>query len=142
MSQIIGVVYPIPLQYVNRIFLQKRNVFVKYIRGTNTKIQSGHKVIFYASHGLKEVVGEGTIDSIEFLTPDEVWQKHGEKIFLDKKELQEYTFSQPNRTSTKKMLVITLRKLKKYKNGIKYLRRITMTGEYLTKEDYKFLRLN
>lgn len=139
MSQIIGVIYPIPLQYVNRIFLQNRNIFVKYLPRTSTKLKPNHKAIIYASHGFKEIIGEGIIECIEFLTPDEAWQKHGNKIFLDKKELQEYTISQPTRTSTKKMLVITLRKLKKYKSGIKYLRPITMTGQYLTKEDYKFL---
>jgi hypothetical protein len=96
-------------------------------------------VIFYASHGSKEIIGEGVIESIEFLTPDEVWQKYDGKIFLDRKELHEYTTSQPTRTSTKKMLVITLRKLKKYKSGIKYLKPITMTGEYITKKDYNFL---
>ena len=139
MSQIIGVVYPIPLQYINRIFIQRRNIFVKYIRGTRTKIQSGHKAIFYASHGSKEIVGEGTIESIKFLTPDEAWQKYGEKIFLNRKELNEYTTRQPKRTSTKKMLVLELRELKKYEKGITYPRPITMTGEYITKTDYTSL---
>lgn len=139
MSQIIGVVYPIPLRYVDRIFLQRRNIFVKYLPRLSTKILPNHKVIFYASYGSKEILGEGTIESSEFLTPEEAWQKHGNKIFLDQKELHEYTTSQPRRTSTKKMLVMTLQKLKKYEKGVKYPRRITMAGEYVSKTDYESL---
>lgn len=135
MSQIIGVVYPIPLQYINRIFLQNRNVFVKYLPRSNTKIQTGHKTIFYASSGSKEIMGEGTIENMEFMTPDEAWQKYSDKIFLNQKELHQYTISQPKRTPTKKMLVLTLGQLKRYEKAIKYPRPITMAGEYLKKQN-------
>jgi hypothetical protein len=30
-----------------------------------------HKVVFYASQGSKQIVGEGIIEAIEFLTPKE-----------------------------------------------------------------------
>lgn len=73
------------------------------------------------------------------LTPDEVISKYGEKVFLSRDELIAYTARQPSRDSSKKMLVVVLTKLRKYKKGIVYPRPITMVGEYLTKEQYKQL---
>lgn len=137
MKRIIGVVYPIPLRLVERLFVAHRNVFVKYIaRTTNLRISQRHRVVFYGSHGSKEVVGEGVIQSIEFLTPNEVLEKYGDKVFLDKDELTEYTMRQPKRTPAKKMLTLTLSKLRQYPKGIKYERPVTMAGEYLTREKY------
>jgi len=140
MNKIIGVVYPIPLPLVDRLFVAHRNVFVKYVaRTTNLRITRKHKVVFYASHGSKEVVGEGIIEAIEFLTPEEVLEKYKDKVFLNKNELMEYTQRQPGRTPSKKMLTLTLSKLRRYPCGIKYEKPITMAGEYLTEEKYNAL---
>jgi len=139
-NKIIGVVYPVPQQLVDRLFVAHRNIFVKYIpRATNLRIAPKHKVFFYASHASKEVVGEGTIEAIEFLTPNEALDKYREKVFLNKDELTEYTMRQPKRTSSKKLLTITLSKIRRYPKGIKYERPMTMAGEYLTQEKYNVL---
>jgi len=140
MIRIIGVVYPVPLRLVDRLFVAHRNVFVKYVAQiTNLRIAPKHKVVFYASHGSKEVVGEGIIEAIEFLTPKEVLEKYGDKVFLNKDELMEYAMRQPKRTFSKKMLTLTLSKLRRYPTGIKYERPVTMAGEYLTQEKYSAL---
>lgn len=140
MNKIVGVVYPIPLQFVDRLFIAHRNVFVKYVaRTTNIRIAPKHKVLFYASHGSKEVVGEGVIEAVEFLTPKEALEKYGDQVFLNKAELTEYTMRQPKRTSSKKMLTLILSKLRRYPLGVKYERPVTMTGEYLTEEKYRTL---
>jgi len=140
MSRIVGVVYPIPLWFVDRLFVAHRSVFVKYVaRTTNLRIAPKHKVVFYASHGSREVVGEGVIEAMEFLTPKEVLEKYSVKVFLSKDELMEYAMRQPKRTLSKKMLTLTLSKLKRYPQGIRYKRPLTMTGEYLTKEEYDAL---
>jgi hypothetical protein len=137
MKRVVGVVYPIPFRLVERLFVARRNVFVKYIsRITNLKLAPKQKLVFYASHDLKEVVGEAVIDTIEFLTPDEVLEKYGCKVFLDKHELAQYMMRQPKRSPSKKMLTLTLSRLRKYPLGVKYERPITMAGEYLTKEQY------
>lgn len=140
MNKIVGVIYPIPLHFVDRLFVAHRNVFVKYVaRTTNLRITPKHKVVFYASHGSKQVVGEGIIEAIEFLTPKEALEKHGDKVFLNEDELKEYTMRQPKRTSSKKMLTLTLSKLRLYPQPIKYGRPVTMAGEYLTEEKYSAL---
>jgi hypothetical protein len=140
MHRIVGVIYPVPLRLVDRLFVEHRNVFVKYVaRTTNLRITPKHKVVFYASHGSKEVVGEGIIEAIEFLTPNEVLEKYGDEVFLNKDELMEYIMRQPGRTASKKMLTLILAKLRRYPPGIRYEKPITMTGEYLTEERYAAL---
>jgi len=139
MNKIIGMIFPVPLQFVDRLFVAHRNVFVKYTRTTSLKLIPKHKVLFYASHDSKEVVGEGIIEKMEFLTPTEALEKYGDKVFLNKDELAYYTTQQPGRPSGKKMLTLVLTKLRRYSCGIKYERPITMTGEYLTEEKHSGL---
>jgi len=140
MNKIVGVVYSVPLHFVDRLFVAHRNVFVKYVaRTTNLRIAPKHKVVVYASHGSKEVVGEGIIKAIEFLTPKEVLEKYEDKVFLNEDELKEYTMRQPKRTSSKKMLTLTLSKLRRYPQAIKYEKPVTMADEYLTEEKYTAL---
>jgi hypothetical protein len=140
MSKMVGVIYPIPLQFVSRILAEQRNVFVRYLpHATSVRLTRRNKVLFYASHGQKEIVGEATIKAIEFLTPLEALEKHGDKVFLNRNELMEYASRQPSRTNSKKMLVLVLSKPKKYAKGIIYGKPMTMAGEYLTEENYDAL---
>ena len=140
MSGICGVIFPIPNKFVDRLFIQNRNVFVKYIaRTTRVGIMPKHKVLFYASHGSKDIAGEGVIERILFLTPDEAFARYCDKVFLNKDELKQYTSMQPKRDSSKKMLVLVLSKLKRYSQPVRFKQPITMAGQYLTKEEYKEL---
>lgn len=133
-------VFPVPANLVDRLFHEKKKVFVKYLTHTTSpKLERGSKVIFYASHGQKKIVGEGVVESVEFLTADEALEKYGEKLFLSKVELLAYRGIQPSRDPLKQMLVLVLAGLRKYRCGISYPRPITMAGEYLTLETYKSL---
>lgn len=137
MNKVAAVVYPVPLRMVDRFFIEKKSVFVKYLaRNTRVQLSPKNKMVFYASHGSKEIVGEGIIEAVEFLTPDEVLAKYDDKVFLNKEELREYVLLQPCRTSSKKLLTLTLSKIRKYNNPIRIGKPITMTGQYLTKEEY------
>jgi len=140
MSELVGVIYPIPLPYVSRVFAEKRNVFVKYLtHSTSTKLTPRKKILFYASHGQKEIVGEAVIKKIEFLSPMEVLEKYGAKVFLKSDELMSYVSQQSSRTASKKMLVLVLSQLREYSKGVKWKKPISMAGEYLTKENYSTL---
>ena len=139
LNEIIGVVYPVPVQYIDRLFDEDRNVFVKYVRSPSIKVNPRDKVLIYASQGSKEVVGEGIIDALYFKTPEEVLKKYGDKLFLTRDELYDYARSQPTRPLTKKMLVLVLSGLRKYSDAIKYPRPMTMAGEYITREKYESL---
>lgn len=136
MSEIIGIVYPIPIEIIDRVFRSKKFMFLKYLPHTSTKLKPNDKVLFYVSKASKQVVGEGIIEKTEFLTPDESLLKYGDKLFLNKEELENYTAKQSGRTSTKKLLVLSLTKVRKYTKEIRYPRPLTMTGEYITKREY------
>jgi hypothetical protein len=111
-------------------------VFVKYTTwSTGIQLKSKHKIILYASQGSKEIVGEGTIEKVEFLTSGEVLKKYGNKVILNKDELEKYMMREPNRMS-KKMLVIVFSKVREYTPHIKYKKPITMAGQYLTRDEY------
>lgn len=108
-SKIVGIVFSVPANSVDRLFIDHRNVFVKYTaRTTNLRLTPKHRLILYASHGSKEVVGESVIEAIEFLTPREVFEKYANKVFLSKDELKEYSMHQPERPPSRKMLTLTL----------------------------------
>ena len=140
MNEIAGVIFPVPRQFVDRLLVEKRNVFVKYVaRSGLSRLSVKHRVLLYVSQSSKEIVGEGIIDEIDFLTPGEALRKYGRKLFLDDHELEEYTFLQPNRDSSKKMLVLVLSKIRKYAKPKIFGKPISMSGLYLTKEEYKEL---
>ena len=140
MRDIAGVIYPIPLEFVSRIFAEQKKVFVKYVaHETCIGLVPKNKILFYASLGQKEIVGEAIIKTIEFLTPIRVLEKYGDNVFLNRDELMEYASQQSSRTISKKMLVLVLSKPRRYARGINYEKPITMAGEYLTKERYNAL---
>jgi hypothetical protein len=72
-KKVLGVIYPIHLQYVDRIFEKQKNVFVKYTAHEKSALTTKHKILFYASHGQKEIVGEAGIKELNFFTPTDTW---------------------------------------------------------------------
>lgn len=140
MSEIIGAIYPIPIDLVDRFFLKKAKVFVKFLTHNSTKLVPKNKVIFYASHGSKKLIGEGIIEKIEFLTPEKVFAKYKNTLFLNENEFFSYVGKSPSRIS-KEILTLTLKNIRKYSTPIEYNKKITMAGQYITTEEYKSLIL-
>lgn len=138
-KKIIGAVFPILPEYIDRLLVENRNVFAKYLARNGSKLLPKQKMLFYVSHGSKKIVGEGQIDKILFLTPDEALVKYDKKLFLNRDELMEYARQQPKRDISKRMLVLVLYRLKRYPKPVSYKRPISMAGQYLTEEDYEEL---
>ena len=132
-SDIIGIIYPIPKQFIDQLLKVGKNVFVKYIQGQNIKLKKNNKLIIYESYGTKKLVGEGIIKKIEFLTAEEVYDKYPDKLFLNKKELYDYC---GELRKDKKMLTLLLDNIIKYEKDIYFNKPITMAGQYITKEQY------
>jgi len=139
MNEILAVIYPVPVDLVDRLFDSKTKVFVKYVAHNSTKLTPKHKVIFYASHGSKKLIGEGIIEKVEFLTPEEAFAKYEEELFLTKDELYDYVKKSPGRAPSKEMLTLVLKGLKKYRKPIQYHKPITMAGQYLSASEYNSL---
>jgi hypothetical protein len=139
MRELIGIIYPIPMNFSDRLFDGKTKVFVKYVAHNSTQLAPKHKVIFYGSHGSKKLVGEGTIEKVEFLTPEGAITKYKEELFLTKDEIYDYVKRSPSRTPSKEMLTLVLKRLKKYQRPIQYHKPITMAGQYLSSSEYNSL---
>lgn len=139
MRELIGVIYPIPINFTNRLFDGETKVFVKYVAHNSTQLAPKHKVIFYGSHGSKKLVGEGTIEKVEFMTPEEAVAKYKEELFLTKEEIYDYAKRSPSRTLSKEMLTLVLKRLIKYRKPIQYHKPITMAGQYLNSSEYNSL---
>jgi len=127
MNEIVGAIFPVPTELVNRLFEGETKVFVKYVAHSNTRLSPGHKIVFYASRGSKELIGEGIVEKVEFLTPDEVLSKFKNELFLDAAEFHAYVGKWPSRTS-KRIMTLVLKKLKKYQKPIIYGKPMTMAG--------------
>ena len=137
MNDIAGVIFPILPQFVDRLLLDGRNVFVKYVpKVTGLRIAPKHRVLFYVSHGSKQIVGEGKIEEIRLLTPNEALKEYGNQLFLNKDELTQYTLRQPEREPSKKMLILVLSSLRRYPEPKKFKRPISMAGQYLNQKEY------
>jgi hypothetical protein len=139
MRELIGVIYPIPINFIDRLFDGETKVFVKYVAHNSTQLTPKHKVIFYGSHGSKKLVGEGIIEKVEFLTPEEAITKYKEELFLTKDEIYDYVKRSPSRNLSKEMLTVVLKRLKKYRKPIQYPKPITMAGQYLSSSEYNSL---
>lgn len=139
MNEIIGVIYPIPIEFIDRLFDGRTKVFVKYVAHNTTKLAPRHKVVFYGSHGSRKLVGEGIIEKVEFLTPEAVLSRHKEDLFLNQEELLAYVRRSPSRTPSKEMLTLVMKKLKRYPATVDYNKPITMAGQYLTAAEYDSL---
>jgi hypothetical protein len=132
-----GIIYPVPKNLIDNLFNNGKKVFIKYIVSNSTRLIKRNIVIFYESYGDKRLIGEGTIDNIEFLSPNEVIVKYKDILFIN--ETQFYNYIKKSNKRNEKMLVISLINLIKYKKPIHLKESITMGGKYLTKEGYNKL---
>ena len=131
-KRVIDAVYPVPHRFIERIFTGK-DIFVKYLPRLSTRLKVGDKLMFYASGEIHAVVGEATIDGVEFLKPEDALAKYQNRLFLTKDELMSYVTRQKGRTKDKPLLVITLRNAKRYPEPVELKELVTMAGRYLTR---------
>jgi hypothetical protein len=139
MKKVVAAIYPVPSKFVSRIFDDRKQVFVKYTNHETSRLVPRNKVLFYASHERGEIVGEATIKAVEFLTPAEALEKHGDELFLNREELMSYVSQSSSRTASKKMLVLAFSNPRKYPKAIRAKKPLTMAGQYLTEEEYQAL---
>jgi hypothetical protein len=129
-----AVIYPLPSHLASRILQDKKSVFVKYPTHEiiSPKLASCKKLLLYISGSNKEIAGEADIVSISLMTLSEVVSAYGSSLFLTEDELREYSGGRNN----KKMMVFVLGGITKYPEAKCLGRRITMVGEYMSKEEY------
>jgi len=135
-SEIIGVTYPIPKQFVDRFFKGK-DVFVKPATVWK-QLKPGMKFVFYQSHEDTGFVGEARIKRILLVEdPVSLYETYGDRIFLTKDELKEYIKSQErwksrkDKSKKKLWMAIELENIKKYDKPVKPKRFVPVGGQYL-----------
>ncbi len=131
--RVIGAIFPLPERFVDRIFKQGRNVFVKPPT-VYRDLGPGSKILFYVGGEVGAIVGEGTAESVELMEPERALKKYGKKIFLDAEELREYL---RGKKRVSKILVIPLRDPKLYNRPYKPRRFISMAGRRVTEGEYR-----
>ena len=134
---VLGFVFPIRPKHADSIFENKKEVFVKFGRRLRN-LRVGAKAIFYVS-GEKILIGEAVIKSIQPMTPAEAWKKYGPKLFLTREELLEYARMSPlgQERKTKILTVYVLENARKYKKPVILDKRMTLTGYYMTSDEYR-----
>lgn len=135
-GNVIGIIFPILQEHVQRFFKDKKRVFVKFFgRSAPVGLHLGSKLFFYESGGRREIVGEARIREIGLGTPDDVLSKFGDKLFLSKDELDSYVGDR----RTKKILILSLDDVKKYTTPLTLQKPVTMMGQYMTRAMYRAL---
>lgn len=132
-----AVIYPLPSHLALRILQNKKSIFVKYSKHKTItpKIASCKKLLLYISGSNKEIGGEADIVSISLMTLSDVVSEYDSNLFLTEDELREYSDGRDN----KKMMVFELGGITKYPEAKCLGRRITMAGQYMSKEGYEKL---
>lgn len=133
MDEMIGAIYAVPVELMERLFSAKTKVFVKVTGHASTKIAPKQKIIFYASHNDKKLVGEGIVENVEFLNPAEILSKFSQDLFIEESKFLKYVGKRQS------VLAIKLKGLKKYEEPILCKEVITMGGKYLTQKQYNYM---
>lgn len=135
MSQIVGVTFPVPKQYMHRFF-EDKDVFIKPAT-VYRELKRGMKFVFYQSHEDTGYVGEATIKRIILMNdPLKFFETYGDRIFLTEKELKDYLktqekWSSKEKKKKRKWMAIELEDIKKYDKTVKPKRFVSVGGQYL-----------
>ena len=137
-KKIVGVTFPVPYHFMKRFFEEGKTVFIK--NSKLRKIEPNMKLIFYASHKIHAFVGEGTIQKIDFLSPQEVIKKYEKDLFLTKEECMKYAnqITPIKKYKVSKFLTLLLTNIKEYPKPVKpsgYY--ITVAGRYVSESEYE-----
>lgn len=127
-------IYPIPTDLVSRFF-EGKSIFVKYLPRKTSRLQQYMKLLFYASGGPKAIVGEAIIAKVDYMPISKALRHYGDRIFLNKHELEGYARRFGERIH-KDLLLLHLSKREKYSQSIDPKMPITMAGRYIDKRKY------
>ena len=136
-KEIAGVTFAVPYQFMKRFFDEGKTVFIK--NSKFKQIRPGMKLVFYASVEVKSFVGDGIIEKVEFLTPNEVVNKYKKELFLTKEECFQYAnqISGHKKYKVSKFLTLTLKNITRYSKPVKPQRFISVGGRYMSKAEYE-----
>ncbi|NJE08386.1 DUF365 domain-containing protein [Thermococcus sp. M39] len=138
-ESVVGVTFPVPKRFLDRILDGGKTVFVK---PSTLRVKPGMKVVFYASREGQAWLGEAEVESVEFFNSVEgIIGKYEEELFLTPKELREYERERAKWHSRgrrpKPWMVLRLKNIRKYPKPVKPPRFIAVSGRYIKEKEYK-----
>ena len=74
-------------EYAKKLISGRKDI---ELRKMKPNVQSGDYVIIYASAPVKAVVGFGKVKTIIMCSPQEMWNKHSERLGIDKQGFYSY----------------------------------------------------
>ncbi len=138
-EKIVGVTFPVPRWFLERILGGGKTVFVK---PSTLRVKPGMKIVFYASREGQAWLGEAEVESVEFFNGvEEIIKKYEKELFLNPKELREYERERAKWHSRgrrpRPWMVLKLKNIRKYPKPVKPPRFIAVSGRYIKEEEYK-----
>lgn len=140
MTEIVGVTFPIPKQYISRFFTDKKSVFIKPAQCFRL-LKPGMKFVFYQSHEDTGFVGECKIVKISFTEePLSFIEQFKDRLFITREEIETYIDNQKqwkrirvrkDVIKRRKWMAIELVDIKKYEQTKKPIQFVTVGGHYL-----------
>jgi hypothetical protein len=126
-----GFLFPIPHHLIERLFSGEKDVFVKLSRAAYRFLNAGSILVFYDSDS-KKIVGEAKVKKIVYAEPSIIWEEFGPRIFLQKREFDDYVMRSPlGPRKAKAMTAFELEKFSKQGYPKKPRKRVTPSGYYL-----------
>lgn len=143
-EKIVGVTFPVPKWFLDRILEDGKTVFVK---PSTLRVQPGMKVVFYASREGQAWLGEAEVETVEqFTNVEEITRKYGDELFLTPKELKQYEKERERWHSRgrrpRPWMVLKLKNVRKYPKPVKPPRFIAVSGRYVREKEYREILRN
>ncbi|ASJ08051.1 hypothetical protein A3L11_01945 [Thermococcus siculi] len=138
-EKIVGVTFPVPKWFLDRILEEGKTVFVK---PSTLRVQPGMKVVFYASREGQAWLGEAEVEAVkQFTNVEEIIRKYGDELFLTPEELRQYEKEREKWNSRGKRprpwMVLRLKNIRKYPKSVKPPRFIAVSGRYVREKEYR-----
>lgn len=139
-AKVEGVIYALPEEIALNILERNKKIFVKYLpheptRKTEVRLEKGKKLYIYASGLNKSVIGEVKIKNVEYLSMNEILNKHKKNLMISESELRLYAEGREQ----KKAQVLELENPVLYPMEMKVSVPITMQGTYVTNKNKKVI---
>ncbi|MEL7669407.1 DUF365 domain-containing protein [Methanobacterium sp.] len=126
--KIAGVTHPIPTEYANKIYEDKKTVFIgKSYLG---KVSKGDKFVVYESYGAKAYTGYGTIKFIGKVKTNQILKKYKDKLIINEEEFKKYS------KNKNEMTIIEFENFKRFKDPVVPKRFVTIAGKYIYEDEY------
>lgn len=141
--KILGAIFPISGQLLERLLSGGKNVFIK-APTTFRRLDKGSVIVFYQTWPLQKIVAEGIITEIFRGLHAEIWNNYGNSLILNESELKQYANKPAKGVSKKRtneLIAFVLKDIRQYKTPITPKDGpVSMTGKYVddqTIEDYR-----